>query len=132
MNYKSFYDKYVKLRKNPEYTSEDILKEFKKTIIDFDVKRWKTYGTYSEGFFVGKMSTGDFQYLMDSRYDFSQCTGYEEFEKLYSSLCDSLEDGLLNDKLKEYIDQRFPNKQLLASARGDRELYYKNYLKVEI
>ena len=46
-NYKDFYDKYVKLKENPEYTSEDILKEFKKTIIDFDVKRWKMYDMYS-------------------------------------------------------------------------------------
>ena len=120
MNYKGFYDKYVKLKENPEYTSEDILKEFKKTIIDFDVKRWKMYDMYSEGFFVGKMTTEDFQYLMDSRYDFDNCTSYEEFEKLYNSLCTSLEGRLINDKLQEYIDQRFPNKELISSARGNR------------
>ena len=60
MNYKGFYDKYVKLRENPEYTSEDILKEVKKTIIDFDVRRWKMYDMYSEGFFVGEMTAEDF------------------------------------------------------------------------
>lgn len=120
MNYKGFYDKYVKLKENPEYTSEDILKEFKKTIIDFDVKRWKMYDMYSEGFFVGKMTTEDFQYLMDSRYDFDNCTSYEEFEKLYNSLCTSLEGRLINDKLQEYIEQRFPNKELIISARGNK------------
>ena len=120
MNYKGFYDKYVKLKENPEYTSEDILKEFKKTIIDFDVKRWKMYDMYSEGFFVGEMTTEDFQYLMDSRYDFDNCTSYEEFEKSYNSLCTSLEGRLINDKLQEYINQRFPNKELIISARGNR------------
>lgn len=120
MNYKGFYDKYVKLRENPEYTSEDILKEFKKTIIDFDVRRWKMYDMYSEGFFVGEMTTEDFQYLMDTRYDFNNCTSYEEFEKAYNSLCTSLEGRLINDKLQEYIDQRFPNKELIISARGNR------------
>ena len=112
--------KYVKLKENPEYTSEDILKEFKKTIIDFDVKRWKMYDMYSEGFFVGEMTTEDFQYLMDSRYDFDNCTSYEEFEKSYNSLCTSLEGRLINDKLQKYINQRFPNKELIISARGNR------------
>ena len=41
MNYKGFYEKYVKLRENPEYKTEDILKELKAAIIDYDVKRWK-------------------------------------------------------------------------------------------
>ena len=57
---------------------------------------------------------------MDSRYDFNNCTSYEEFEKAYNSLCTSLEGRLINDKLQEYIDQRFPNKELIISARGNR------------
>lgn len=120
MNYKGFYEKYVNLRENSKYTADDILKSLKETIIDFDVKRWKMYDMYSEGFFVGEMSTEDFQYLMDNRYNFSECKSYEEFEKMYVSLCSSLEGRLINDKLQEYIDQRFPNKELLTSARGDR------------
>ena len=126
-NYKDFYDKYVKLKENPEYTSEDILKEFKKTIIDFDVKRWKMYDMYSEGLFIENMKAEDFEYLMDKRYNFDKCTSYKEFEELYTSLCTSLEGRFINEKLEKYIEQRFPNKELMVLGKGNRDILQKLY-----
>lgn len=126
-NYKDFYDKYVKLKENPEYTSEDILKEFKKTIIDFDVKRWKMYDMYSEGLFIENMKAEDFEYLMDKRYNFDKCTSYKEFEELYTSLCTSLEGRFINEKLEKYIEQRFPNKELMVLCKGNRDILQKLY-----
>lgn len=82
---------------------------------------------YSEGLFIENMKAEDFEYLMDKRYNFDKCTSYKEFEELYTSLCTSLEGRFINEKLEKYIEQRFPNKELMVLCKGNRDILQKLY-----
>ena len=120
-HYKEFYERYTHLRENGEYTADDILKEFKGVILDEDIKRWEMLGFYHAGFFTGDLSQEDIQYTIDSRFDFSKCNTYEEFEQLYTTFCKTISGTILDERLEKYINEKYTNKEAIIAMKDKKD-----------
>lgn len=118
-NYQNLYERYMKLKERGEFTKEDLLKEFRQVILDDDVQRWERMEFYHSGFFTGELTEEDSRYIINARFDFSKCNSYEDFAQLYSKFCDVVDGRFVDEKLEQYLSERFNNRDAIMFAKSN-------------
>lgn len=118
-NYQNLYERYMKLKERGEFTKEDLLKEFRQVILDDDVQRWERMEFYHSGFFTGELTEEDSRYIINTRFDFSKCNSYEEFAQLYSRFCDVADGRFVDEKLGQYVSERFNNRDAIMFVKSN-------------
>lgn len=118
-NYQKLYEGYMQLKEKGEFTKEDLLKEFRQVILDDDVQRWERMGFYHSGFFTGELTEENSRYIINTRFDFSKCNSCEDFAQLYSKFCDVVDGRFVDEKLGQYVSERFKDRDVIMFAKSN-------------
>ena len=57
--------------------------------------------------------------MMNTRFDFSKCNSYEDFEQLYNKFCDVVNGRFVDDKLGQYVSKRFNEREAIMLAKSN-------------
>lgn len=129
-NYEEFAERFLAVKGQEGYTAEDIEKSFRTMILDNAVKSKdgihifdKESILHYQGYFLGKVTEGEFKYIVSSRYDLSKCESLEEFKERYAEFKDRVVQSKYFDESQEYLDEMFAgNEVLIGKNLSDEEL----------